>query len=131
MGLLSLTVLLLSIDSGVFAAPTKVGQPNDLFYAAKQSVIDTVGEEVLCEFCEFVVKLVQSFFESTITEKILADLATEACKKFEKQDDYICTNIIQEFKVCGLALVSHGQADCATITKTHPLQSAHQSSRNL
>ena len=99
-GLLFFAVLMLSVDSGVFAAPGPiVGRQSSLSSAAKQNVIEKLGEEVVCEFCKLVVKLVQSIFESSVSEDFVADVVTKACETFEIEDEYICSTITQEFKV--------------------------------
>ena len=99
-GLLFLAVFLLSVDSGVFAAPTNVSQRNSLTYAAKQSVIENVGYTILCDFCKMAVKLVQSIFETSVSENFIAEIITKACIELQIEDEYICTTITQEFKVC-------------------------------
>ena len=102
-GVIFLAIFLLSVDSGVFAAPTNVGQrgsaSNNLAHSAKQKIIESIGETILCDFCKLVVKLVQSIFETNASEDFIADVITTACKKFQIEDDYICTTIVQEFKV--------------------------------
>ena len=71
-----------------------------ILHAAKRNVVENIGEAILCDFCKLVVKLVQSIFQSSISEDFIADVVAEACEKCEFQDDYICKNIVQEFKVC-------------------------------
>lgn len=100
-GILSITVLLLSVDSGVFAAPTKIQEQSQLTYARKQSIIDKLGDSLVCDFCKAVVKAAQTLFQEGLSEDFIAYIATGLCKTFKIDDDYMCTNMIKEFKVCG------------------------------
>ena len=99
-GLLFPSAFLLSVHSGVFAGSTNVSQRRSLTYAAKQSVIKNVAEAIVCDICKMTVKLVQSALWSPELEDLIANIATKVCIEIQIEDEYICTELVQEYKVC-------------------------------
>ena len=112
-GAIFLAILLLSVDLGVFAEATNVGErgstSSSSTHSSKRSAIESIGNAKQCNTCMAFVEMLQKIFQSHFSENLIADVITAACKKFHIEDDYICTKIVQEFKVwhgwrCSFAL---------------------------
>ena len=100
---LILSILLLSANSGVFAAPISSNDElNKLLGTTKVRDTITVGslkESVLCEACTYGVNLIQKLLQLQTSEKLIVEAAIKVCKLFKIEDDYVCENIVPEFKV--------------------------------
>ena len=97
----SLTALILCVSSGVLSLPLTLNQKLASEIYPSSNIQDAaLGTSVFCDTCEWAVDKLQKMFESNVSEDLIAKAIIEFCELFKIEDEYICSTIVPEFKVC-------------------------------
>ena len=95
-GVSAVILLLACLDSGVISAPITLEVDND-------DIKGSIAVNVLCKACDAVASTLQKLIKTGVSETIIVKTAIELCDHFNIQDQYICENIVPEFKVRSLS----------------------------
>lgn len=83
----AIIVLLISVDSGVISAPAGT--------LSKRSI----GSDILCDACSDIASVLRKLVKEHVAEEVIVATAIELCEQFKIEDNYICKNMVPEFKV--------------------------------
>ena len=90
-------IFLVFFVSFVFSAPL-VFQSKLMENMTDSKKVDR-NTTLLCSACTLMADTIRKLMEMNATEDAVADALVGICKTFKIEDDYICINIVKEFKV--------------------------------